>query len=99
MTMAAVVTARAAKNNKPLKTKRCSGRREATTPAASEAAKDNDNERDSDVAMVTAADNDSNSDIGSGGYDDNGSGGESNGGDLGHQANLKESLESKELAT
>jgi hypothetical protein len=79
MTMAAVVTATAAKTNKPLKTKRCSGRREAATMAGSEAAGDNDNKRDSDVAMVTAADNDSNSNSGSGGDDDNGSGGESDG--------------------
>jgi hypothetical protein len=80
MTMAVVVTATVAKNNKPLKTKRCSERREVAMLAASEVAKDNDNKRNLDVAMVTGDDYDSNSNSGSGGDDDNGSSGESNGG-------------------
>jgi hypothetical protein len=50
------------------------------TSAVSEAAEDKDNKRESDVAMVTAAIDDSNSNCDSVGNDDNGSGGESNGG-------------------
>ncbi len=41
--------------------------------------KDNKDGQESDVAMVTAVDNDSNSDSGSGGNDDNGVGGDSDG--------------------
>jgi hypothetical protein len=39
-----------------------------------EAVGDNDDKRESDVAMVTGADHDSNRDSGSGGNDDNGGG-------------------------
>jgi hypothetical protein len=47
--------------------------------AAAEVAKDNDNKRESDMAMVTAADNNSNIDSCSRGDDDNGGSGESDG--------------------
>ncbi len=50
MTMAAVVTATAAKNNNQLKTKRCSGQRKAATMVVAEAREDNKDEREFDVA-------------------------------------------------
>ncbi len=45
-----------------------------------EAVEDNYNKQESNVAMVTVANNDSNRDSGSRGNDDNGGGGESDGG-------------------
>jgi hypothetical protein len=47
---------------------------------AAEAAEDNKVERESNVAAVTAANDNSNRDSGSRGIDDNGGGGDSNGG-------------------
>jgi hypothetical protein len=47
--------------------------------AVAEAVENNDIEHESDIAMVTAADNDSNSNSSSGGNDDNGGSGDSKG--------------------
>jgi hypothetical protein len=48
--------------------------------AAAEAVEDSDDKRESNVATVTAADNDSNSNSGSRGDDDNGGSGDRDGG-------------------
>jgi hypothetical protein len=53
---------------------------EAATMVVAEAVEDNYNKQESNVAMVTVANNDSNRDSGSRGNDDNGGGGESDGG-------------------